>query len=166
MTNTGNSLGISFVSAYGRTSGNFAGDRGSWLLSARRGFLDVLTERVVADDEQLTPRYTDVFGAVTFDVGERSSLAARLLMSDDDLQFTTDGGDDIDSAGTGRSAHLWFEFDHGWTDTLQMDTLLSISTVNQTARRGRHRRHPQRRRAQRQRLSFPRSETGLVLATG
>jgi len=127
-----NSLGISFVSAYGRTSGNFAGDRGSWLLSARRGFLDVLTERVVPDDEQLTPRYTDVFGAVTFDVGERSSLAARLLMSDDDLKFiTVDAGDDIDSAGTGHSEHLWFEFDHGWTDALQMDTLLSVATVNQ-----------------------------------
>ena len=127
-----NGLGISFVSAYGRTSGNFAGDRGSWLLSARRGFLDVLTERVVADDEQLTPRYTDVFGAVTFEVGDRSSLAARLLMSDDDLKFTTDGDDDdIDSAGTGRSAHLWFEFDHGWSDSLQMDTLLSVATVNQ-----------------------------------
>ena len=73
-----NGLGISFVSAYGRTSGTFAGDRGSWLVSARRGFLDVLTERVVDDDEQLTPRYTDVFGAVTFEIGERSALAARV----------------------------------------------------------------------------------------
>ena len=44
-------VGISFVSLYGRTSGTFAGDRGSWLVSARRGFLDVLMERVVADDE-------------------------------------------------------------------------------------------------------------------
>ena len=127
-----NSLGISFVSLYGRTSGNFADDRGSWLFSARRGFLDVLTERVVDDDEQLTPRYIDVFSAVTLEVGERSSLAARLLMSDDDLKFITDdAGDDIDSAGTGRSAHLWLEFDHGWTDTLQMNTLLSVASVNQ-----------------------------------
>ena len=53
-------------------------------------------------------------------------------MSDDDLKFITDDDDDdIDSAGTGHSAHLWFEFDHGWTDTLQMNTLLSIATVNQ-----------------------------------
>ena len=125
-------VGISFVSAYGRTSGTFAGDRGSWLMSARRGFLDVLTERVVEDNEQLTPRYTDVFGAANFEIGERSALAARVLMSDDDLKFMTeDDGDDIDSAGTGHSAHLWLEFDHGWTDTLQMNTLLSVATVNQ-----------------------------------
>ena len=48
-------------------------------------------------------------------------------MSDDDLKFVTDDdADDIDSAGTGHSAHLWFEFDHGWTDALQMNTLLSV----------------------------------------
>jgi len=125
-------IGISFVSAYGRTSGTFADDRGSWLLSARRGFLDVLTERVIADDETLTPRYTDVFGAANYELGERSSLAARVLMSDDDLKFITeDDSDDIDSAGTGHSAHLWFEFDHGWTDALQMNTLVAIASVNQ-----------------------------------
>jgi len=126
-------LGISFVSAYGRSSGTFAAERGSWLISARRGFLDVLTERVVQDDEQLTPRYADVFAAANYALGERSSLAARLLMSDDDLKFVTKNvADDIDSAGKGHSAHLWFELDHGWTDRLQMNTLLAYATVKQT----------------------------------
>src|SRR6185503_5773159 len=60
-------VGISFVSAYGRTSGTYADDRGWWLASARRGFLDVLTKKVVPDDEQLTPRYTDVFVATGYD---------------------------------------------------------------------------------------------------
>jgi outer membrane receptor for ferrienterochelin and colicin len=125
-------VGISFVSLYGRTSGTFAGDRGSWLLSARRGFLDVLTERVVADDETLTPRYTDVFAAANYELGERSEFSARVLMSDDDLRFKTeDDSDDIDSAGTGHSAHAWLEFDHGWTDALQMNTLLAVASVNQ-----------------------------------
>jgi outer membrane cobalamin receptor len=125
-------VGISFVSAYGRSSGTFASDRGSWLVSARRGFLDVLTQRVVEDDEQLTPRYTDVFGAANFEFDERSSLAVRVLASDDDLKFVTeDATDDIDSAGKGHSAHLWLEFDHRWTDELQMNTLLSVATVNQ-----------------------------------
>jgi len=128
-----NGVGISFVSLYGRTSGTFAGDRGSWLVSARRGFLDVLTERVVDDNEQLTPRYTDVFATTDFELSERSSLAVRLLMSQDDLKFATDdAADDIDSAGKGHSAHLWLGFDHAWTDRLQMNTLVSVATVNQT----------------------------------
>ena len=56
-------VGVSFVSAYGRSSGTFADDRGWWLGSVRRGFLDVLTARAVNDNETLTPRYTDVFAA-------------------------------------------------------------------------------------------------------
>ena len=53
-------------------------------------------------------------------------------MSDDDLKFMTDDdGDDIDSAGKGHSAHLWLEFDHAWTEALQMNTLVSVATVNQ-----------------------------------
>src|SRR6187401_1384664 len=127
-----NGVGVSFVSLYGRTSDTFADDRGSWQVSARRGFLDVLMERVMDDDEQLTPRYTDVFAATNFEISDRSSVAARLLMSDDDLRLIAeDDGDDVDSAGTGRSAHLWLEFDHAWSDALQMNTILSVATVNQ-----------------------------------
>jgi hypothetical protein len=73
-----------------------------------------------------------MFGAVNFEVGERSSLAARMLMSSDDLKFITDDdGDDIDSAGTGDSVHLWLKLDHGWSDRLQMNTLLAVAAVNQ-----------------------------------
>ncbi len=125
--------GISFVSAYGRTSGNFADDRGSWLLSVRRGFLDVLTERVVPDDEQLTPRYTDVFAATGYDLGENTTLDARFLLSDDDLRFLSeDDTDDINSAGKGHSKHLWFTLDHAFTDAVRSRTVLSAATVRQT----------------------------------
>jgi len=125
-------VGISFVSAYGRTGGNYADDRGSWLVSLRRGFLDVLMERVMEDDERLTPRYTDVFAATTFEIDERNSVSARLLFSDDDLRLiATDGDDDVDSAGTGRSLHTWLGFDHAWSDALQMNTMLSYAMVNQ-----------------------------------
>ena len=92
----------------------------------------MLMDRVMDEGEQLTPRYTDVFAATNFEINERSSVAARLLFSDDDLRLvTTDGTDDVDSAGTGRSAHLWLTFDHAWTDALQMNTVLSVATVNQ-----------------------------------
>jgi len=125
-------VGVSFVSAYGRTSGNFADDRGWWMASVRRGFLDVLTEQVVPDDEQLTPRYTDVFLAGGFDISEDTSLALRYLMSDDDLKFSNSDDEDIKSAGTGHSQHLWLTLDHAFSDTLLASTLVSMATVNQT----------------------------------
>jgi outer membrane receptor for ferrienterochelin and colicin len=125
-------LGISFVSAYGRTGGNYANDRGSWLVSLRRGFLDLLLARLMDEGEQLTPRYTDVFAATTFEIDDHNSASARLLFSDDDLRLvTTDDSDDVDSAGTGRSLHAWLGFDHRWTDTLQTNTMLSYAKVNQ-----------------------------------
>ena len=126
-------VGISFVSVYGRSSGTFADERGSWLVSARRGFLDVLAARVMPDDEQLTPRYTDLFAAANFDFGERTTLKARFLLSDDDLTFLTkEDADDIDSAGEGHSKHLWFTLDHEFDGGLQSTTLLSAATVQQS----------------------------------
>ena len=125
-------VGISFVSAYGRSSGTFSHDRGWWLGSVRRGFLDVLTSQVVPDDEQLTPRYTDVFLATGFEFTDSTSLAARYLFSDDDLKFSNVEDDDIDSAGKGHSQHLWFTLQHAFTDTLDSTTLLSVATVTQT----------------------------------
>jgi len=78
--------GVSFVSAYGRTGGTFSADRGAWLISARRGYLDVIMRRVQDDDEQITPRYTDVFASGFYDVTEGASLSAHLLLGEDDLR--------------------------------------------------------------------------------
>lgn len=124
-------VGVSFVSAYGRSSGNFADDRGWWLASVRRGFLDLLTQRAVNSDEQLTPRYTDVFAGGGYQLDEHTSLTAHLLFSDDDLRYISDG-DNTDSAGKGRSLHAWLTLDHAFSDALRSHTVLSMSTVNQS----------------------------------
>jgi hypothetical protein len=128
-----NSAGISFVTAYGHTSGTFGDDRGWWLASARRGFLDAVTERLVERDEQLTPRYTDLFTGVGYDIGERTSVAARLLLSDDDLRYTTHNDENYEthSAGKGNSWHLWFTLDHEFPDALRSHTLIEGANVEQ-----------------------------------
>lgn len=123
--------GISFVSAYGRSGGTFADGRGAWLASARRGYLDVVMERVQDDDEQITPRYTDVFGSLYYDLGEDTMLAAHLLLGEDELKLVSFDEDDIDSAGDGRAAHFWMTLDHGFS-TLRSRTVLSTSVVQQT----------------------------------
>jgi hypothetical protein len=125
-------VGISFVSAFGRSSGNFADERGSWLVSARRGFLDVLMERIVPEDEQLTPRYTDVFAAGNFQVSDSTKVGTRFLLSDDDLRFVLDDEfDDLDSAGDGHSKHLWFTLAHDFSDDLRSSNVFSAATVRQ-----------------------------------
>lgn len=123
--------GISFVSAYGRTAGNFADGRGAWLASARRGYLDVIMERVQGDDEQITPRYTDVFASIYFDVDEDTSWAAHLLLGEDDLKLVSSDEDEIDSAGWGRAGHFWLTLDHRFGGSLQSSTIVSTSSARQ-----------------------------------
>ena len=124
--------GISFVSAYGRTGGTFSEGRGAWLASARRGYLDVVMERVQADDEQITPRYTDLFASVFYDFSENSTLSAHVMLGEDDLRLVSHENDSIDSAGDGRAAHAWVTLDQAIGDRLQSSTVLSVSNVRQT----------------------------------
>jgi hypothetical protein len=124
--------GISFVSAYGRTGGTFSDGRGSWVASARRGYLDVLMRRVQAEDEQITPRYTDVFASAYYDLADSSTLSAHMLLGEDDLTLISSSGDVIDSAGDGRAAHFWVTLDQAFGDRIESSTVLSTSSVQQT----------------------------------
>lgn len=123
--------GLSFVSAYGRTSGTFADDRGAWLVSARRGYLDVVMKRIQEEDDRISPRYTDVFASMYYDFSDRTTLAVHSLFSEDDLDLDTTDDDDIDSVGQGRAGHLWLTLDHRFGAALHSSTLLSASSVRQ-----------------------------------
>ena len=125
-------LGLSFVSAYGRTGGTFAEGRGSWLAAARRGYLDVILERVQSDDEQLTPRFTDVFTSVQYDFDDDTTLSSTLLFADDDLVLVSSSDDPVDSAGTGRAVHFWVTLDHAWNESWNTRTSAAISSMEQT----------------------------------
>jgi outer membrane receptor for ferrienterochelin and colicin len=122
--------GISFVSAYGRTSGNFADGRGAWLASARRGYLDVVMERVQSEGEQITPRYTDVFASLFYDLSDTSTLSAHVLLGQDNLKLVTEDENEIDSAGEGSAAHGWLSLNQSF-DRLQSTTVLATSSVRQ-----------------------------------
>jgi len=125
-------LGISFVSAYGRTGGTFKDDRGSWLAAVRRGYLDLVLEHTQPDDERLTPRYTDVFAAFNYDPDDDTSMTARLLLSDDDLVLVSNSEDEVDSAGAGQAGHFWVTLDHRWNDSWRMSNVLTMARTEQT----------------------------------
>ena len=124
--------GVSFVSAYGRTGATFAGGRGAWLASARRGYLDVIMERVQDEGERITPRYTDVFGSLFYDFSDDTTLEAHVLLDDDDLRLVSHVDDDVDSAGQGRAGHGWVTLGHRFGESLESKTLVSASSVRQS----------------------------------
>ena len=122
--------GISFVSAYGRTGGNFSEGRGAWLASVRRGYLDVVMEQVQDEDEQITPRYTDLFTSIYYDFGDRTRLSAHLLLGEDDLKLVSESDDVIDSAGDGRAGHFWINLHQDFA-AIESATVLAVSEVRQ-----------------------------------
>ena len=84
-TPTANQLnaGISFSNAWLGGARRFAGDRGSWLASARRGYLDLVLDFVDeggGDDDGggvPDPRYWDVFSKLDFDLAAGSTFSLR-----------------------------------------------------------------------------------------
>lgn len=124
--------GVSFVSAYARTGGIFSDGRGSWMVAGRRGYLDVVMERVQPKDEQLTPRYTDLFASLDFDFSERTRLSVRTLLAADELKLISHTDDEVNSAGDGSAGHFWVTLDHAFNDSLRVATLLSAARSTET----------------------------------
>ncbi len=79
-------LGLSFTGAGATQQGVFAGHRGRWLASARRGYPDLalkLTDR--AND--VSPRYYDVFGKIEYEPAPAQTLALHVLHAGDGLRY-------------------------------------------------------------------------------
>ncbi len=83
-------LSLSSVDALLQGSGLLANDRGSWLASGRRGFLD-LAGRAIGTEN---PALWDLLGKLELRLGDRQILWLRVLATGDDLDFeeNVDGG--------------------------------------------------------------------------
>jgi outer membrane receptor protein involved in Fe transport len=60
--------GASFTHARLLSAGTFAGDRGQWLFSARRGYFDLVLD-LFYNDVSARPRYGDVIGKLQYRIG-------------------------------------------------------------------------------------------------
>lgn len=94
-------LGLSLTSAWAGAAGAFGADppgggRGDWLVSARRGYLDLVLGLVDSSDEEgeeeaeFKPRYWDLFARTGYRFDDRNGLTFRLLAADDSFVFDED----------------------------------------------------------------------------
>jgi hypothetical protein len=86
-------LDVSFINAGVLSEGSFAEDRGQWLVSVRRGYLDIVLGWV-DDDSDFKPIYYDALAKLQYRISGRSTLSANLLASWDDLTY-----EEYDDAG-------------------------------------------------------------------
>ena len=126
------SLGLSFINAGYLGSSAFAGERGQWLLSARRGYLDLVLE--IIDETELDPVYYDLLGQVRYRLDDRNLLSLSVHGSHDRVDFRDEDDDEAldlrESAG-----YFWLTLDTSWSSGLYSRALLAHGRT-QRDRRG------------------------------
>ena len=87
-TKTGNrdrfamNLGIDLINAHALLEGPLS-DKGSWLVSARRGYVDLILALMDAD-EDIRPQYADLYSKIAYDLTDKDKLTFNALYAWDD----------------------------------------------------------------------------------
>ena len=98
-------FGVSFSNLWAGSSGTFKADKGRWLTSGRRGYLDLLMNFVgddqgKSDDDEWEISYWDLFGKVDFDLTPSQTVSFKALSADDGLTIDQVEGAEVTTART------------------------------------------------------------------
>ena len=120
--------GASVLSLHAGGAGGFDGDRGSWLVEARRGTADLVNE--LLDTEN--PRYADAYVKLGYRLDDRNRLRFHLLTSDDRYLFNEVLEDESNRIDTNyRSSHFWLTHELILTPRVLVETTVSRTGLDQ-----------------------------------
>jgi outer membrane cobalamin receptor len=123
-------IGLSLSNARIMSQGSFAGGNGLWLLSARRGYLDILLD-LIGESDNLDPRYYDALGKVIYQFSPKHRVSAHFLRAGDAAHLS----DEVSRADTASldgkygSTYAWLNW-HADFGRLQATTHLSASALD------------------------------------
>jgi hypothetical protein len=120
------SVGLSFMNARFMSEGNFEENKGSWLVSARRGYLD-LVMKLMEEKDPARPVYYDILSKADYQLNEKHTVAANFLHSRDYLDYTEDD-DDEDNTGYGNS-YLWLTSKYVPNTRLYVQSIASVGRL-------------------------------------
>lgn len=83
---------------------------GSWLISARRGYIDLLMG-MIESDEVFKPRYYDIYSKLTYDVSSADRLSIHALYAGDDNEID-EIGEDNDVNSNYKNGIFWTKWKH------------------------------------------------------
>ena len=120
-------IAVSFFNASLLSMGRFGDEQqGEWLVSARRGNLDLIAD--VVDPEFGSPDYQDYLAHVAWEFGPRARLSANFLLSDDKLTLN-DVGRGEEARGSYGNEVFWLKWQADWNESLQSDTIVATSSI-------------------------------------
>jgi len=121
-------LALSFFNTSVLSLGTFGGDEeGDWLVTARRGNLDLIAD--IINPDVGSPDYQDYLVHTGWAFNPRARLSANILVSNDKLTLN-----DVDR-GESASANyknrvIWLKWDADWNERLRSTTILSSSSIS------------------------------------
>jgi hypothetical protein len=116
-------LGMSITNVTAMSRGGFADDKGSWLVSGRRGFMGILI-RLIGEDERISPQYYDVFGKVSYQPNRANLVTAHVLHAGDDLGLHgLDGVDRVDVNTDWQSSYGWLTWRSDLSERVSATTI-------------------------------------------
>lgn len=123
-----NEIGLSVFNTSVLTAGSR--DAVSWLLSARRGNLDL-----VIKPEFGQPSYFDAFGEVAWQLSPAVRLSFNTLYAEDTVRLVleTEPAEREQVVSDTRNAQIWLKLESEWSTTLTSNTVLSY--IDHTNRR-------------------------------
>lgn len=100
-------IGLSITSLRASSRGTFAGSRGEWLVSARRGYLDIAL-KLIGEGDSMSPAYYDIFAKAQYRLNDHHTVALHALHAGDDMTYATDNDPSLSSRY--GSSYVWGEW--------------------------------------------------------
>lgn len=125
------SLGLSFMNARMMTEGTFAGNKGSWFFSARRGYLDLVLD-LMGEKDPPKPVYYDFLNRVEYRLNDQYTLSANFLHASDNMDFTEDD-DDVSDTGY-KNYYVWSGLKGFHSKKIASETILSYARLSHDRR--------------------------------
>ncbi|MSR35209.1 MAG: TonB-dependent receptor [Gemmatimonadetes bacterium] len=124
-------FGISLGNARFLSRGGFGAGRGQWLVSARRGYLDILLKLIPDADTGIEPRYYDALAKVEWDASPRHRFGAHALFADDVGRFRPiEDRYDPELSSRYRSIYGWLTWTARLGERLSGRTLATVGGLD------------------------------------
>lgn len=125
------SVGLSLMNARVMTQGTYADGRGSWLVSVRRGYLDIVLS--IMNEDDFSPTYWDAYAKTQYNLSDAHEMSLHVLHASDQLE-AGDSGDGDEIGSEYGNSYVWWGLQSVWSPRLTSHSLLSVGQV--TADRG------------------------------
>lgn len=125
-------VALSFFNVSALAAGRFGTEEGDWLVSGRRGNLDLLVD--VVNSKIGRPRYHDFYGRASRRVTDSLTVSGNLLVFDDAIVLF-DSDHEEEARAEYRDAYYWARFAYRPNDALSGTVLVSHSDLD-SSRRG------------------------------